>query len=183
MDLKPDNKYVLTAWRTEPEHQGGMLLDGGIHHIAGLRKVLPTPIDRIAAFSRLNRAFLKPTDTIHATVLLQDGATGFFGISFASSHPKMEIELVGEEGTVSATIGHVESLITLTKDGSKETTSVEDANQKGLFGEFDGFARAVLFGKEDKSGFPEEALADLILMESMLKSGENKGASIDISKL
>lgn len=79
------NKYYETSWRKEPQHQGGFLLDGGVHFTAALRLVLGVPVQTVCAFSRLNKEMLAPIDTIHATLKLADGTTGTFGSSFASA--------------------------------------------------------------------------------------------------
>ncbi|KAG9098916.1 hypothetical protein FRC06_005838, partial [Ceratobasidium sp. 370] len=35
------SQWYNTAWRTVPEYQGGFVLDGGVHHAAALRLILP----------------------------------------------------------------------------------------------------------------------------------------------
>lgn len=178
-DISPGDKYFETSWRKKPTHQGGFLLDGGVHFVAGLRKILPSKIAQISAFTRLNREYLQPVDTIHATLQLEDGATGLFGVTFASKQKKFEIELIGEEGSITAQLGYgPESVVVLSKGGKEESKTFKDANRIAIAGEFVGFGRAVLEGKEDKSGDPEEALADLAVLEFMLKSGEKGGHPI-----
>ena len=177
-NVNPGNKYLATSWRKTPDHQGGFLLDGGVHFVAGLRKILPSKISQISAFTRLNRDYLPPVDTIHATLQLEDGATGLFGVTFAARRGKYEIELMGQEGCITGSLGEPESTVVLTKDGKEEKKTFKDANRNAILGEFVAFAKAVLEEKEDKSGDPEEALADLVVLEFMLKSGEKGGQSI-----
>ena len=115
------------------------------------------------------------------TLQLEDGATGLFGVTFASKEKKFEIELVGEEGSITASgeLGYgPESVVVLKKGGKEDKKSFKDANRIAIAGEFIAFAKAVLEGKEDKSGDPDEALADLAVLEFMLKSGENRGQPI-----
>lgn len=178
-DVNPGDKYFETSWRKKPNHQGGFLLDGGVHFVAGLRKILPSKIAQISAFTRLNRDYLPPVDTIHAILQLEDGATGLFGITFASKERKFEIELIGEAGSIIGQLGYgPESIVILMKGGKEEKKSFKDANRNAIAGEFEAFGRAVLEGKADKSGDPEEALADLAALEYMLKSGEEGGQPI-----
>jgi predicted dehydrogenase len=157
-------------------------LDGGIHFVAGLRKVLPSRISRVAAFSRLNRQYLGPVDTLHATLRLEDGTTGTFGISFASGETKVEVEIMGEQGSVVAELGFgAESIVTVRKGGTKDVSRFKDANGKAIMAEFVAFGEAVKTGVwGDGRGDPEEAAIDVTIMESMLQSGENNGQSIDI---
>lgn len=178
-DVNPGDKYFETSWRKKPNHQGGFLLDGGVHFVAGLRKILPSKIAQISAFTRLNREYLPPVDTIHATLKLEDGATGLFGVTFASKERKFEIEMIGEEGSITGQLGYgPESVVILKKGGKEEKRSFKDANRNAIAGEFVAFGKAVLEGKADKGGDPEEALADLAVLEYMLKSGEAGGQPI-----
>lgn len=173
--MGPDNKYFHTDWRREPTHQGGFLLDGGVHFVAGLRKILPSKLSQISAFTRLNREYLAPVDTIHATWQLEDGTTGMFGVTFAASRFKYDIELSGQDGYIKASMFVPESVVTLVKDGKEEKKAFKDANKQAILGEFVAFGKAVLEGIPDQSGSPEEALADLAALEYMLKSGEEGG--------
>ncbi len=175
-NVNPGDKYFETSWRKTPDYQGGFLLDGGVHFVAGLRKILPSKISQISAFTRLNREYLTPVDTVHATLQLEDGSTGLFGVTFAASKGKYEIELMGQDGSITGKLGYgPESTVILTKDGKEEKKTLKDDNKIAIFNEFVAFGKAVLEGKVDKSGDPEEALADLAVLEFMFKSGE-KGA-------
>jgi len=179
-NVNPGDKYFETSWRKVPDYQGGFLLDGGVHFVAGLRKILPCKIDQVCAFTRLNREFLLPLDTINATVRLEDGSTGLFGVTFAASKPKFEIELMGQEGSIRANIGAAESTVTLVKGGREEMRVFKDANREAILGEFVSFGKAVREGGRDDANDPEEALADLAVLELMLKSGERGGEPISL---
>jgi len=84
------SKWYGTPWRAKPEHQGGFLLDGGVHYAALLRTILPQRATSLAAFSSLNRSYLPPSDTIHAIVQLAPAgpdrqlAHGIFELSFGA---------------------------------------------------------------------------------------------------
>ena len=175
--MGPGNKYFETSWRKVPDYQGGFLLDGGVHFTAGLRQILPSKIAQISAFTRLNQEYLPPKDTIHATMQLEDGSTGLFALTMGATKSKMEIELMGHEGTITATLG-IDSTVVLSKGGKDESKVFKDANRTAILGEFTAFGKAVLEGKKDPNGDPEEALADLAVVEFMLKSGENGGQPV-----
>ena len=96
-----------------------------------------------------------------------------------SKEKKFEIELVGEEGSITGELGYgPESVVVLKKAGKEDKKSFKDANRNAIAGEFMAFGKAVLEGKEDKNGDPDEALADLAVLEFMLKSGEKGGQSV-----
>lgn len=135
-NINPGNKYLETSWKKTPDHQGGFLLDGGVQSVPGLRKILPSKISQISAFTRLNREYLPPLDTIHATLQFEDGATGLFGDTFAASKGKYEIELMGQGGCIAGNLGYGESTIVYTMDGKEEKKTFKDANRTAISGEF-----------------------------------------------
>lgn len=175
-NVEPGEKYLEASWRKTPDHQGGLLFDAGVHFVAGLRKILPSKISRISAFTRLNREFLSPADTIHAIIQLDDGSTGLFGVSFSTAKEKFEIELMGQEGCITGIVSYgLESTVVLSKGGKEVQKLFENANKIAILDEFVAFGRAVLEGKENPCGDPEEALADVAVLECMLRSGEKGG--------
>lgn len=182
VDVQPTNKYAGTSWRKNPDYQGGFLLDGGVHFIAGLRKILPSQIVKVSAFTRLNRDYLPPADTVHATFQLADGATGIYGNTSAASRSVYDIELMGQEGHILASLAFFEAskVELVLKDGTKESKEFKDANKNAIAEEFRVFAEAISHNREDPSGSPEEALADLAIIESMLTSGDKGGEPIKV---
>jgi len=73
--------------RKKTTHQGGFLLDGGMHIIAGIRLLLgpKNTIDRISAFTAQLQKHLSPVDTVDATLKTKHGATGIFSLSFGTT--------------------------------------------------------------------------------------------------
>jgi predicted dehydrogenase len=64
-----------TSWRTVPDYQGGFLLDGGVHFVAGLAAMLG-PIASVSGTSTLQWEHLAPKDTIHAMCRTDEGVEG-----------------------------------------------------------------------------------------------------------
>ncbi|KAL8290202.1 hypothetical protein RQP46_003141 [Phenoliferia psychrophenolica] len=134
------NRFYKTEWRTKPSHQGGFLLDGGVHHSAALHLALPSAPTEISAFASLNKELLAPADTLHSIIKTADGAVGTFEISFASSptHVREELVLVGETG-------HVK--VTATSDGARQagfTVELNGATKKqSMFFEANGVEKAI----------------------------------------
>jgi hypothetical protein len=86
-----------TAWRKKPEYQGGFLLDGGVHFIAGTRVLLgpSNPIVRLSAFTKLTRDYLPPVDTVNAIMKTETGITGSLASRLETAQAGASIRLRG----------------------------------------------------------------------------------------
>ncbi|KAL1969734.1 hypothetical protein VTN77DRAFT_8287 [Rasamsonia byssochlamydoides] len=172
---KTDFKYYLTEWRKVPEYQGGFVLDGGIHIVAGLRLLLgpEDPIVTLSAHTNLLQEHLPPVDTVDAIVKTKSGATGTFSASYGSDFKDFGFELSCEGGVVSV---------------SRDGVFLNGENQniphdgKGVVPEVADFAASIAKGGPlDRRQWPEEALADLEILEKMLRSGEMDGEKMQLS--
>jgi len=182
-------KYFETAWRKVPDYQGGFLLDGGVHDVAGLRLVLSgDPVAKLSAFTRQNQPHLPPVDTIDATLKLKSGATGTLSQSFGTTFPNnSEWAIACEQGTV--TVGRAGEIVHSSHTDKKlgnvvrvfgpdsklvKEIPVED-DGSGVTPEVKDWAEALANDKSNEIQSPEQALADLELIEKMLRSGEQDG--------
>ncbi|KAL2256294.1 hypothetical protein VTK26DRAFT_1888 [Humicola hyalothermophila] len=172
--MSADNKYFNTEWRKVPQYQGGFLLDGGVHFVAGLRHLLAAAgqeIKQLTGFTTLLDERLIPADTIHAVALTQDGKAGnitiTFGTEFKSS---MDIEIVTTNGRVVWTPTEVKTVVRQA-DGTEKTETKQFAYSSGVKAEVEEFARAVERGELDGRQTPEEALKDLEILQRLLESG------------
>ena len=150
-----------TEWRKSPTHQGGFLLDGGVHFTAGLRLLLGSAnaITRLSAFTAQVQPHLPPVDTVDATLKTKTGITGTFSVSFGTT-------LTGSEWTVACERGRVSvsrSTVTTNIDGHEESEEVKD-ERTGVPPEVRSWAEAIQSGKQNQKQRPEEALADLELV-------------------
>jgi len=175
-NVEAGSKYYETEWRKTPTHQGGFLLDGGVHFTAGIRLLLGSKdkITRLSAFTNQLQKHLPPVDSVDATMKTATGSTGTFQVSFGTT-------LTGSEWTVGCAGGSVSvsgSTITTNIDGKEEKTEVKD-ERSGVPPEVRKWGEALAAGKTNERQNPEEALADLELLELMLRSGENNGTPID----
>jgi predicted dehydrogenase len=188
--VKPDNKYysmfhVLdflvpligadTPWRTKPEYQGGFLLDGGVHNVAGIRLLLGQAAKpkALTAYTTLLQAHLPPVDTITSIWQTAAGVPGSFSMSFGTTLSGSEYTVACENGSVSVNANKVTVRQGLQKDGNSSTKEFEE--DYGVKGEVKAWAESIASGKPNASQSPEEALADLEILEKMLKSGEGHG--------
>lgn len=168
--------YILpkeTAWRKTPGYQGGFLLDGGVHMTAGLRLILGSEhITALSAQSQLQQAYLPPVDTVDAVVQTGSGATGIISLSWGSPFKDSTFEFACDNGVVTLKGDDV------TVDGKAHHVEF-DGN--GVGPEVADFAKAIVSGSPvEKRQSPEAALADLEILEQMLKSGERQGERVDL---
>ncbi|EMR67736.1 putative oxidoreductase nad-binding rossmann fold protein [Eutypa lata UCREL1] len=171
-------KFNLTEWRRTPTHQGGYLLDGGVHYVAGLRLLIGTEpgneIAKLAAFTSQIKEYLPPVDTADVILQTKSGITGTFQISRGTS-------LSADEWTVACENGWIKienDKVTISRDGKEDVKTV--ANERsGVPPEVRAWGEALVAGKIRPEQEPEAALADLEIIELMLRSGEQGGAPLE----
>jgi len=171
--VEAGGKYYETEWRKVPTHQGGFLLDGGVHFTAGLRLLLgpDSPLVSITGYSAQIQEHLPPVDTVNAAGKLKNGNTGTLSISFGTTLNASEWTVACEKGVVTVSGGKVTV--------GSETKEVKD-ERSGVPPEVRAWGEALAAGKVNERQIPEEALADLELIEAMLRSGEQNGAPIEL---
>ncbi|KAJ8988583.1 hypothetical protein HRR80_007221 [Exophiala dermatitidis] len=171
--LNRPSQLMNTRWRKTPTHQGGFLLDGGVHFTAGLRLMLgkDNPLATVSAFSAQLQEHLPPVDTVEATGRTKNGAVGTISISFGTTAKGSEWTVGCEDGAVSISRDQV------TVDG--KTERIED-EKSGVPPEVRNWGKALAAGTTNEQQSPEEALADLELIEAMLRSGEQGGVPIKL---
>jgi len=123
-------------------------------------------------YSCLAQKHLPPVDTLSAVIRTKAGAVGSFNISFGTTLKASEYSVACENGsvTIDGDKGYV------LKDGQK----VEERDfpwQSGVKEEVQAWATALQEGKPNHLQTPEEGLADLELLEAMLKSADEDGVS------
>ncbi|BCR90475.1 Gfo/Idh/MocA family protein [Aspergillus chevalieri] len=168
--IKPNSKYHKTEWRRNSEYQGGFLLDGGVHVVAALRLMLKdsaynNPLATVSAQCSLQQPHLAPINTIEATIEAKNGTQGTLSLSYGSESNDQIYDFIYSSGSI-------------TLDGDTLTDRGEIAfTGRGVTSEMRAFACSIL----DRSGVvhqrmsPEEALADLEVMEKMIQSSEHGG--------
>ncbi|KAF7929679.1 hypothetical protein BELL_0055g00150 [Botrytis elliptica] len=177
-NVKPGMKYFETEWRKKPDYQGGFLLDGGVHFTAAGRLLLgedakPTTV---VAFSTLLREHLPPVDTINSIWLTKSGISGTFSVSFGTTLSGPEYTVACEHGSVSVIRSKV--IVRKGEESEKNFTEVEFTEEgSGVKQEVAAWAQSIVDGKPNSRQSPQEALADLEILEKLLRSGEEQGKS------
>ncbi|KAI0164332.1 NAD(P)-binding protein [Hypoxylon sp. FL1284] len=170
--LEPTDKYFQTAWRAAPAHQGGFLLDAGVHFTAALRRVLgpDNAVESVVALTSRATDYLPAVDSVNAVLKTKSGAVGSFVNSAGSLDRVFEYSVACEGGVVRAEPAKV----TTVRGAGKDAVTEEKTFEPGFAvkEEVQAWAEAVQSGVPNPEQTPEKALGDLELLESMLTSGE-----------
>ena len=165
LPIKAD--YQGATWRNSGEVRGGYLLDGGVHHVAGLR-VLLGEIESVCALTAAHRGELPPADTMSAALRFSNGVVGTYLITYAvgSSLGTDAVHIGGSEGSLRVSRGE----LVLERDGESErqTFNVLISVREELA----AFIAAVRDGTPHRNS-PQEALQDLAVVEAMLASARS----------
>lgn len=170
--VKPGSKYYETSWRKTPEYQGGFLLDGGVHFIAGMRQLLgeDAKMARVSAFTAQLQEHLPPIDTVNAVVHLANGASGTFSVSFGTTDSGVEYVISCQNGTVD--VGFDKT--TVKKDGD-ETVENFPEDKNGVRQEVKAWAESMAAGKQNVLQSPKEALAELEVVSAGMMLPQQDG--------
>lgn len=173
MMVSAGGKYFETSWRKVPTHQGGFLLDGGVHFVAALRELLGKndPLVSVVAYTAQLQEHLPPVDSIEAVGRTKGGAVGSISISFGTTGTGTEYHVGSEKGFVSVAKG----VVTVDKESQK----IEEEGS-GVMPEVRAWGEGLVSGKENVLQSPREALADLEVIEACLRSGEQGGKAMQL---
>lgn len=142
--------------------------------MAGLRLLLgpEDPISTLSAHTTLILPRLPPVDTVDAVMKTRNGAPGVFSASYGSQFDDHGFEVACENGVVA-----------LSKSGvtvNGEETEINDKGN-GVAAELASWIESILNGQAlDPRQSPEEALADMEVLELLLKSGEKGGEKVKL---
>ena len=182
-NVKQGGKYFETEWRKTPQYQGGFLLDGGVHFTAGTRLLLgeENKPESLCAFSQLIQKHLPPVDTVNSIWKCKSGVTGTVTISFGTTLSGDEYSIACEKGSV-----HVSRDLVVVKqgeenEGKEERFELVDKSA-GVTPEVAAWAEGIQKKQANPEQNPRKALADLELLEAMLKSGEKDGERIKLTR-
>lgn len=152
------------------------MLDGGVHSVAGLRLLLgetakPTAL---TAFTSLLQEHLPPVDTVNSVWHTKTGVSGTFSMSFGTTLSGSEFTVACENGSVTLSRSTVTVRQGEQKDDKSSVKEFKDEGN-GVKQEVKAWAESIAGGKPNPRQSPEQALADLEILEKMLKSGEGHG--------
>ena len=174
LPVPPGSPNYRTAWRRSGDFPGGFLLDGGIHHAAGLRLVLGE-VESVGAVVAQQRDDLPPADTLAAWLRFANGVIGSYTVTYAAGSPLGDngLHVVGTQGSLRVT---TQKLIIQRGDERTEVSfGLPYSTHRGLA----AFVESALTGAPHRNS-PEEALADLAIVEALLAAGES-GMAVSVA--
>lgn len=169
------------SWRQKSMDTGGYILDFCVHYIAAMREWFGDFSEVYSNFSK-NRAISNDFDMVDAFVKFSNGITGTFSVNFnstinASNFP--ELKITGSHGFLYVNFkrSYIE-IITLA--GREVFKFPNDPWDVGGVYEVLGHCFDVLKGNDYNSLIctPQQALMDMEVIESMLKSSKMGSPSI-----
>lgn len=171
-----EDRYYNTAWRKNPQYQGGFLLDGGVHFIAMLRFVTGCEIVKCSSMVKQACEYLPPADTLESVLQYSSskagGLSGTFSVCFASSKTAHCYEFIGTKGSLTVTMRRGNPQLVV--QGADGTTLVDETVAgNATVEELKAFFTAVQAGqgRVEERGSPHEALRDVAVIESLLSGG------------
>jgi predicted dehydrogenase len=154
---------LVTEWRRTPTHQGGYILDGGVHHMAGLRLLLDShpgnEIAKVSAFTNQLQEYLPPVDTADVILRTKSGVTGVFQISRGTTLRANDWTIACEKGWIQIQ----EDKVTISRDGQEEVKTIPN-ERTGVPPEIRAWGEGLVSGTVRPEQEPEAALADLELV-------------------
>ena len=175
LPVAPGTPNYRTAWRRRGDFPGGFLLDGGVHHAAGLRLVLGE-IERVSAIVAQQRTDLPPADSLSAWLRFANGVIGSYTVTYSagSSLCDNSLHVVGSEGSLRVTSQTL--TIQQGETCTEETFGLPYSTQRELA----AFVESALTGAPHHNA-PAEALADLAVVEALLEAGK-AGMAQDVAR-
>lgn len=166
LPMLPSSKYFTTLWRRSGEFTGGVLMDGGVHHVSILRMIVGE-IVKVGAMTTHVSPLFAVDDTLSATVHFANGAVGSYLVTYGAGAPWPGLlYVVGDQGALSVQRGELQ----LTQNGQTET--IQCPKFDGVERELAAFAAAILDGIPHYNT-PEEGLRDVAVVEAMVQSAQH----------
>jgi predicted dehydrogenase len=153
--------YFHTAWRRQPRFVGGFVLDAGVHLAHLIRRFFGMPKELHGLSASFNPG-LPPIDTALAVMRFSSGALGSWLSSFSNAAGGAPLSLRGTRASLEL---HWDHAVLRPRQG-RERVFRSSADTYAL--QFAHFADAVLQNRRPAFS-PGEALADLALMESVVR--------------
>ncbi len=165
LPMQPTSKYFDTLWRRSTDFAGGMLMDGGVHHISALRMIVGE-IAAVSAVTSHTSDVFAMDDTLSATLRFANGAVGSYLVSYGIGAPwPGYLYVVGDQGALRVQRGEIE----LTR--GKTTEVITCPKFDGVTNEFTAFADAIQQGTPHINT-PQAALLDVAIVEALLQAAQ-----------
>lgn len=165
LPMTEGSKYFGTTWRRSADFFGGVLMDGGVHHVALLR-MLAGEVAEVNAYTTHTSPLFEVPETLSATLRFTNDTVGTYLVTYGWGAPwGGELHIVGDRGAMRVQRG----LIELTRSG--KTEEIPCGKFDGVEQELAAFAQAIRNGVPHRNT-PEEGLRDVAVVEAMIRSAE-----------
>jgi len=162
--LTNDNPYMQTQWRLDHKYPGGILLDGGVHLIAGIRTLVGDITELTSRVKSINPGIGR-MDSLSILFTTAQGVCGVCNMyNSAICGVENRLRILGDKGTLILANSTIE--IQTNENSSKEQIE----NDGGIIEEFNDFFSAIRMQTPVSSSF-YQAYKD---MEAIVAAVESK---------
>jgi predicted dehydrogenase len=164
--------YMDKPWRQDPRHPGGLVVDSGVHTVAGLREILGD-VQEVYAQVMSNSPATSGPDGLLMQLTVASGAPGHYLTCYTARTDReagFELTAYGSQGTLWLSEGKVEW--TVEPSGPRSSWQAE-SHDRGYKVQWRNFLRAVQ-GEEAVYSTPEKAYGDLLVLEAALHSARTR---------
>lgn len=183
----PENAKYARGWRIDAEnlgYVGGMLLDSGVHAIAGMRVALGADVKSVTAITRKLTKHLPAVDSVHALLEFENDVPATVTITYAAMTPSWEMRVLGTRGRAnlvrSTDAGKFGYRLSVT--GAECADSNDFIPFMGVDKEMAAFIRACETGERDKNMSSTAAFNDVAVIEAMIESYK-VGQKVTVTKV
>jgi predicted dehydrogenase len=163
--------YIEQPWRKEPRHAGGLVVDAGVHAVAGLREVLGD-IEQVYAQLMDNSTAIAGPDGLLLQLGLTSGAEGQYLACYTAITDRekgFELRIYGDGGSLWLNEGKIDWFSAETQARSSWQAHEHD---RGCLAQWRNFVAAAR-GHEPVYSTPDKAYGDLLALECALHSAQH----------
>lgn len=168
-----EDTFAAKEWRQHPEFKGGMILDAGVHDIAGIRYIFGD-IEKVSAFGSSIQHEYSPYNNINCNLLFKSGVIGYYVYCCKGKEaqkPAIGFRIIGTKGMIyleEKTCGIINIFY---NDGGHEIINYRP--KRGFYNEFANFYET-LVNNQEIHVTPLVEFGDTKLIFALLESAENK---------
>ena len=168
--ITKENAFMKTKWRLKHKHIGGVISDGGVHFIAGIRSIIGDITD-FTSFVKCVNPDIGKVDSLTMQFKTANDVYGVLNLYYSAvGSCENRLRVLGDKGTIILT----DNLIEI-KTKEKEFAEKIEADL-GVYEEFDNFFNAIRKNEAVLSSF-YEGYKDV---EAIMSAVENAGRSVKL---